>query len=292
ADEDFALADEEISEPPLATDGEPILATEGEIVEELPSEVVSAGARDFEPTFEPVFEPEIEEDSTFSRAQSRWAKFQPGSWARYRTVATAFENGVPSHSVTETRVVLTSVDCANRVYILESEMSIQIGAARVPRETKTAVFDFWDEPIDGRILQNPRDALEHGVVSKGARAIPCFVRRLERETRRGRETVEVAYSPVVAPYILKRETTRLGEDEEPTYWATTEISPFAAPGAAAPSYVATTAAKTLYSNETTRTSYLTARPGGLVHESIRETADDGRLLYVATTTLLDFHIAR
>lgn len=162
----------------------------------------------------PIAAPEIASVETAPTAQcSRWARFKPGSWTRLRTTSVAYENGKTIRSVTETKVWLVDVDLKKGEYELRYDATIKMGGLDYERKSTTARFDFCDAPVgDGDVVE----VLAPANLTIARKAIPCQTRRITRTTPQWKETTTVWFSPVVAPHVLQKETTResVGENGE------------------------------------------------------------------------------
>ncbi len=244
--------------------------------------------------------PSVAVENELPAACSAWARFAPGSWARFRTTSVAYENGKASQSVTENRITLRNVDYERKFYELQYDGTIKMGGVDRPRASETLRFDFWDVPIDGEIAVEPLAPVNLLIAGK---AIPCQTRRLTRTTANGTETTTLWFSPVVAPYVLQKETTREHSASENGGASASASSRFrelslvqktAANlllGRNFSSYTVASSAQNgrfLHSKTAERS---TAVPGGVVRETTVQTNEKGAVLYRSTTVLLDYYAA-
>ncbi|MGN0910619.1 MAG: hypothetical protein ACI4NV_04250 [Thermoguttaceae bacterium] len=154
----------------------------------------------------PLWSAKEARDDALPRAEvSAWARFPVGAWARLRTVTRALENGKSIESVTETRVLLESVDLEKKEYTLVYAAAVILGDVSIPRPSERRVFNFWDmlADEDERVEEGPSTTL-----LVDGRAIPCRTLRIFRNSDRVHERVSIWYSPVVYPYVLQKEIVK------------------------------------------------------------------------------------
>ena len=228
---------------------------------------------------------------------SRWARFKPGSWARRRTTSVAYENGKTIRSVTETKVSLTSVDLEKGEYELRFDATIKMGGLDYERKSTTARFDFCDVPLgDGAVVV---EALAPASLTIARKTIPCQTRRLTRTTPQWKETTTLWFSPVVAPYVLQKETTResVGEGGAGGETISRELSVARKTaahlllGGELATYVVDSAAQKGTRFDSTTTVYSTTTPGGIARKTTVETDANGVVLLSSTTVALDYYVA-
>ncbi len=224
---------------------------------------------------------------------SRWARFKPGSWARLRTTSVAYENGKTIRSVTETKVALTSVDVEKGEYELRYDATIKMGGLDYERKSTTARFDFCDVPLgDGAAVET----LAPANLTIARKAIPCQTRRVTRTTPQWKETTILWFSPVVAPHVLQKETTResVGEGGETISRELSVVQKTAANlllGGELSTYVVTSAAQKGTRFDSTTTVCSTSTPGGIARKTTVETDANGVVLLSSTTVALDYYVA-
>lgn len=223
---------------------------------------------------------------------SRWARFKPGSWARLRTTSVAYENGKTIRSVTETKVSLTRVDVEKGEYELRFDATIKMGGLDYERKSATARFDFCDVPLgDGAVAV---ETLAPANLTIARKAIPCQTRRVTRTTPQGKETTTLWFSPVVAPHVLQKETTRVGEDGETISRELSVVQKTSAHlllGGELATYVVSSAAQKGTRFDSTTTVYSTTTPGGIARKTTVETDANGVVLLSSTTVALDYCVA-
>lgn len=256
--------------------------------------VVSVGAVD---EF-PIAAPEAAAVETSPTAQcSRWARFKPGSWARLRTTSVAYENGKTIRSVTETKISLTSVDVEKGEYELRYDATIKMGGLDYERKATTARFDFCDVPLgDGDVGV---ETLAPANLTIARKAIPCQTRRLTRTTPQWKETTTLWFSPVVAPHVLQKETTResVGENGAGGETISRELSVVQKTaahlflGGELSTYVVSSAAQKGTRFDSTTTVCSTSTPGGIARKTTVETDANGVVLLSSTTVALDYYVA-
>ncbi|MBQ2788493.1 MAG: hypothetical protein IJE97_02565 [Thermoguttaceae bacterium] len=227
---------------------------------------------------------------------SRWARFKPGSWARLQTTSVAYENGKTIRSVTETKVSLTSVDVEKGEYELRYDATIKMGGLDYERKSTTARFDFCDAPVgDGAVVET----LAPANLTIARKAIPCQTRRVTRTTPQWKETTTLWFSPVVAPHVLQKETTResVGENDASGETISRELSVARKTaahlllGGELTTYVVDSAAQKGTRFDSTTTVCSTTTPGGIARKTTVETDASGVVLLSSTTVALDYYVA-
>ncbi len=247
----------------------------------------------------PIAAPENAAGETAPTAQcSRWARFKPGSWTRSRTTSVAYENGKTIRSVTETKVWLVAVDLKKGEYELRYDATIKMGGLDYERKSTTARFDFCDVPLgDGDVVV---ETLAPANLTIARKAIPCQTRRLTRTTPQWKETTTLWFSPVVAPHVLQKETTREsvgtnGESGGETISRELSVVQKTAAhlllGGELSTYVVSSAAQKGTRFDTSTTVYSTSTPGGITRKTTVETDASGVVLLSSTTVALDYYVA-
>lgn len=228
---------------------------------------------------------------------SRWARFKPGSWTRLQTTSVSYENGKTIRSVTETKVSLTSVDLEKGEYELRYDATIKMGGLDYERKSTTARFDFCDVPLgDGGAAV---ETLAPANLTIARKAIPCQTRRVTRTTPQWKETTTLWFSPVVAPHVLQKETTResVGENGAGGETISRELSVVQKTaanlllGGELSTYVVSSAAQKGTRFDSTTTVCSTSTPGGIARKTTVETDANGVVLLSSTTVALDYYVA-
>ena len=272
------------------TPGAPTIGNGGRVAVEFEAEFGVGVGDEF-----PIASPEIADVETTPTAQcSRWARFKPGSWTRLRTTSVAYENGKTIRSVTETKISLVRVDLAKGEYELRYDATIKMGGLDYERKSTTARFDFCDVPLgDGDVVV---ETLAPANLTIARKAIPCQTRRLTRTTPQWKETTILWFSPVVAPHVLQKETTResVGADGGTISRELSVAQKTAAHlllGGELSTYVVSSAAQKGARFDSTTTVYSTSTPGGVARRTTVETDANGVALLSSTTVALDYYVA-
>ncbi len=252
-----------------------------------------------EDEFPLALESDADVDAASSASTSSWAKFPVGSWARRRATSVSYEDGRPVQSVTETKILLKSVDWDKKRYELQYESTIKLGAVDFSRKSETVAYDFWDVPVDD---DSTVEELAPVALKIGLKAIPCRTRRVSRNTDKVRETTTVWYSPVVAPHIFQRQTIREsklddGASESGTtsreLYVVQRLPAIARIGIAPPNYVARSSSVSGSRKLSTSIVFSPSIPGGSLRENTQETRSaDDPVVYQTDSVLLDYYIAR
>ena len=250
---------------------------------------------DVDDEFPLVAQQEANPESELSPSFSRWANFPVGSWARWRSTCVAQEKGRVTQSVTETRVLLKSVDQEAKRYELSYERTVKLGDVDYSRSSETVVYNFLDVPCDESTVVEPLESTNLVIAGK---AIPCRTLRFSRSNSERLEKTTVWYSPVAVPFVLQRETTRKSTDDETSnsireLFVVQKTPARTLLGLAPTSYSARSSSTSERRKSSTSSVYSPAMPGGLIRETTVEFDDDDESESMRTTTvLLDYYVAR
>ncbi len=237
---------------------------------------------------------EANPESELSPTFSLWAKFPVGSWARWRSTCVAQEKDRSTQSVTETRVVLKSVDQEAKRYELSYERTVKLGGVDYARSSETVVYNFLDVPCDESTVV---ERLESTNLVIAGKAIPCRTLRASRSNSERLEKTTVWYSPVAAPFVLQKETIRKSTNDETSnsireLFVVQKTPARALLGLAPTSYATRSSSISEQRKSSTSSVYSPATPGGLIRETTVELgADDDGGSMRTTTVLLDYYVA-
>jgi len=234
-------------------------------------------------------------EAELAPSYSLWAKFPVGSWARWRSTSVAQEKDRVVQSVTETRALLKSVDVEAGRYELSYERTVKLGGVDYSRSSETIVYNFLDVPCDESSVVEPLEATNLVIASK---AIPCRTLSVSRSNSQRREKTTIWYSPVVAPFVLQKETTRESTNAESTnavreLFVVQKTAANTLLGIAPTSYSTRASSTSERRKSSTSSVYSSNTPGGLIRETTVELDDDEKGGALQTTTvLLDYYVAR
>lgn len=225
---------------------------------------------------------------------SSWARFPVGSWARRRTTSVTYEEGKLLQTVTETRILLKSVDCEAKRYELQYDSTLKLGAVDYSRKSETVLYDFWDVPVDDNTTV---ETLAPANLVIGLKAIPCKTRRVVRETDKTKETTTVWYSNVVAPYVFQRQAIKEQKSDPPhttrELFVVQKIPAFPKLSVAPTKYIAKSSSVSSSRKLAKTIVYSTEIPGGVLRENAQETRSAADpTVYQTDSVLLDYYIAR
>jgi hypothetical protein len=169
-----------------------------------------------------------------------------------------------------------------------------MGGLDYERKSTTARFDFCDVPLGDAAVAV--ETLAPANLTIARKAIPCQTRRVTRTTPQWKETTTLWFSPVVAPYVLQKETTResVGEDGETISRELSVVQKTAAHlllGGELSTYVVSSAAQKGTRFDSATTVYSTTTPGGIARKTTVETDANGVVLLSSTTVTLDYYVA-
>ncbi len=284
-----------IGQPITTDDNGDIVLSDG-VISSVPAETISEDLNCFEviPSGTIVCIPK------FTRHESPWARFLPGTWCRTRTIGVSYENGKVLKSITETKLTLHQVD--DDSYYLLREVTIKMGLMDHNKKPEMLRYDFWGVPIDENMVVENLPAVGLQITRK---VIPCQVRRITRMTPQWKEVITLYYSTVIAPYLIQRQENRiaLGTENNAAInngkGATISASSMNVQKTSAHLFLGKDLNSYWSQTLTYKGSYVTTAntlhseliPGGIVRENTAETDINGNKIYYSNTNLLDYYIA-
>lgn len=226
---------------------------------------------------------------------SPWGRFAPGSWQQVRitTETLTAEGGVETVAVTERKSTLVALD--EQSFTLRIEAAVEVAGRQFDAPVQTVRYAVSGEPLAGEASETIRAIEETSLKIEGV-AIPVQVGELSRRTEEGLLTARLFYSPLVPPYVLRRETTvRNAESSEVLVREVAETLWFGFPQRVKQGLQPTTVQSVVRNDPhgTTRTlRWLAAEvPGELIAAQSKELDAEGRLLRRSLIELIDYRAA-
>lgn len=219
-----------------------------------------------------------------------WGRFQPGAWKLVRVVTETLDaEGRPtSTSTTETKTTLVKVE--NDGVTLEVDVGVEIAGKQFAGQPQCIKQGFHGELIGQEVKAKPSEASE---VTIGDQKFACRAEQLEFSGPSGKTAVIVYYSDSVSPFVLKRDSKTTDASGENVLSETTlEVVALDMPYKVMTEFKTSACVKTVQKNAqgTITTLANTCRdvPGGVVHQSSKETDKDGHLVRRSVLELVSY----
>ncbi len=217
-----------------------------------------------------------------------WGRFEPGAWKIIRATTESFDASGQAVSVTETRATLQEITATG--VTIRVEMLVEVAGKRFRPEPQIVRQGFHGELLssDSKI----RD-LGSAEVSVQGRSIACQVLEVETVNAGVRTLSKITYSPTVAPYVLRRDSTRTelagNRTLESSHMEVTILDVPCRVGLRVLSAAQTRAVQTFPRGSVITLSLVSEEvPGGVVCQTTKETDDAGKLVRRTTLELVDF----
>ena len=229
------------------------------------------------------------QEPAFPRDHHPWGNFPVGSWKRLQTTSETLDDKgqVTNITRTETRTILTAVEEAS--YSLRSEVIIDVAGRRFAVNPQVAKHGYYGEPAGRPITIKPLGAAP---VTIDGRAIDCEVRQVAVETEGGKLTSTLHYTSLVAPFVLRRESTLEGAPEEKRTSSLVEVIALDLPqrvrGDIKPAMYVKTTQKHPQGTKITLEVHCEEVPGGVVAHWATETDNAGKVIRRSTLELVDY----
>ncbi len=229
------------------------------------------------------------QEAAFPRDHHPWGSFPVGAWKRVLTTSETLDDKgqVANTTRTETRTILTAVD--DSAYTLRSEIIIDVAGRRLAVNPQVAKHGYYGEPA-GRPVSIKQ--LGEAPVTIDGRAIPCEVRQVAVETEGGKLTSTLHYTSLVAPFVLRRESSLEGVPEEKRTTSLVEVIALDLPqrvrGEIKPAMYVKTTQKLPQGTKVTLEVHCDDVPGGVVAHWASETDHAGQVVRRSTLELVDY----
>ncbi len=149
------------------------------------------------------------EEAGFLPQHHPWGSAKAGAWKIVRITTEGLDEAgrVASSSTAETMTTLRGIDAEG--VTLDVEACVQMSGKQFEPDPQSLRQGYHGESL------NPRPKIKElaaGQVVVEGRKIPCRVFQLERVGQGGKTVTTVHYSSMVAPYVLRRESTTTDPD--------------------------------------------------------------------------------
>lgn len=151
------------------------------------------------------------EQPALPRENHPWGSFPVGAWKLVRTTSETLDGKgkVTNVSVTETRTSLVAADSTS--YTLRSEIVLDIAGRRIATTPQTVKRGYSGEP-PGAVVSIKR--LGDAPLAVDGQSVPCEIKQVAFEDGGAKLVSKLHYSPDLAPFVLRRETSIEGGGEE------------------------------------------------------------------------------
>jgi hypothetical protein len=229
------------------------------------------------------------------KEHSPWGDFPEGTWIRTRLETETFRDDKSFRNVTETRITLQAFEDDH--YRLKEEVAVEVGDQRFEDDPRFKEFDYYGQPLDDW------DEISRGGETKLEicnRTVTCRLRIYVRQNASGLTRTKLWYTPDLAPFVLRVETTKTGKSEEEnqpdpllskTITTTQDLGGFCGIGNRILANYSTRTLQKKGPNTVSTTSYYSSKiPGGLVHRKTVEKNAAGEVIRKSDLTLTEFQL--
>lgn len=236
-----------------------------------------------------VSAPALAQEAAYPREHHPWGHFPVGSWKQVRTTSETLDDKgqVANITMTDTRSSLIGADAS--AYTLRSDVTIEIAGRRIAMTPQTARHGYYGEPA-GRPVAIKQ--LGESPVTIDGRTFPCEIRQVAVEIDGGKLTSTLHYTSLVAPFVLRRETSVEGATDDKKNSSLVEVIALDLPQRVrgdikSAMYVKTTQ-KLPQGSKVTLEVHCDDVPGGVVAHWASETDHTGRVVRRSTLELIDY----
>jgi hypothetical protein len=219
-----------------------------------------------------------------------WGQFGSGSRAVVYVVTETFNEQGQVVGTSATDTATTLVDSDQNGVTLEVESCVEVVGKRFDGKPQVIKQGFHGELRSLNVkIGTPTDT----EFSVDDRKIPCKVQKLEYETPNGKTVCHITYSPTVAPYVFKRESSTIdteGKLSDSLMEVTSMEMPWRVLGELMNVYNVKTVRRTPNGTITTLELISPEIPGGDVSRSSKEVDKNGRLIHRSTLELTEYNI--
>jgi hypothetical protein len=156
------------------------------------------------------------------REKHAWGKFAPGAWIKVRKLTEELNpQGDPTNvSTTETKTTLLQLD--EKKFVLQSEVTVEVSGKRFTAQPRTVSLGYQGETNGEEVSVRK---LGPDVFDLGGVKSPCELLELTIGAGPSRVVSTVCYSNRIAPFVLRRNSKRVGvpPDQSPQQQAQVEV---------------------------------------------------------------------
>jgi hypothetical protein len=220
-----------------------------------------------------------------------WGAFEPGAWKLVRVTTENFNEqcSIIGTNVSDSKTTLLDAD--DDGVTLEMKVGVEVAGKRFDGEPQTIKQNYYGEQQSpGLKIKEPTV----GQVTIEDRKIPCQIRQFELVNAKGKTVTTVYYSPIMPPYILKRDSVAT-DAEGKEILSETNVSvqalemPCKVLGVMRCGAYIKTVQKTPKSTIQTLAVVCPDIPGGVVSHSSKELDSNGRLIRRSTLEIVDYN---
>lgn len=221
-----------------------------------------------------------------------WGSFAPGSWKKVRVVTETIDAKGDVINVSTTENTTTLVSAGENQYCLRMDVSVDVGGKRFSTPTQEIKQGYSGETA-GQVVEVKKLGTESVVIA--GQKVASEVREITVSGENSSRVSRVYFSPLVSPFVLKRETQLTDGTGKSAGVAEVEVVALEMPtrvlsethSAAHVKTVQRTATGSVVSFEVCCEDV----PGAVVASAYKEIDSKGNVIRRGTMELVDFHAA-
>lgn len=232
------------------------------------------------------------QDGGVPAEQHPWGRFPVGSWKLVRVTAENLDalGNLTGTTINETKTTLIAADAST--FTLRFEVTIESSGKRFLGQARTTSLGYNGQGAGDALTAKKVDDAE---VTINGRKIPCEVRQIQYEGQGTKYEGTVHFTPLVSPYVLRKEGAASGAAEGPKTTTSVEVLAVGMPYRVLADRRKVAFVRTIVKSpdriSTTVEATCDEVPGGEVAHSSQEQNEEGKTLRRTTLELLDYHIA-
>ncbi len=218
-----------------------------------------------------------------------WGRFQPGAWKEVRVLAETFDEqgAITGTTIAETTTTLQKI--SDDGVTLGREVFVEIAGKRLDAEPQVVRQGFHGE-TPGQKTQVTVLPDDHVMIE--GRQVPCHVEQVESSDENTKTVTKTYWSPTVAPFILKRESTTTDADGKVYRQSTIDVIALDMPRWVLGEIHSTSYVRTIvtHAKGTTSTLSITSAdiPGGVICHTSKDMDEKGHLVCRSSLELIDY----
>lgn len=237
----------------------------------------------------------LAQETLATRDLNVWGRFAPGTWKQVRVVTDTLDPGgqVSGTTTTETKTTLVGAD--SRGLTLRIDVSVEVAGKRFEGQSQTIRYGYLGddptEPSEVKTIGAERLLID-------GRQVPCQIRQIRQVAADNADKTQVTrlfLSQDVEPFVLRRETTMLGDDGHTASDQSTTVEvialdmPYKVLRDVKTAAFERTIQKSAKGTNITLDVTCVDVPGGIVARTSKEVDDQGRLVRRSMLELVDYH---
>jgi|GEM_PF-1209973 hypothetical protein len=226
-----------------------------------------------------------------SSQQHAWGRFKPGCWKTVRVITDILDGQGNVNSTTKTETTTTLLKKKGNSYTLEVEVTMEIGDRRIASEPKQIKRNFTIN-TDGKIRIKPASK---STVTFNGHTLPVDVLNVTLEDTNGRRASTVHSSRDTPPFVFRRETVMVNNENEQLYQTTVSVTEYGLAHKVLGETEMICTIHTVHRQDmrtiTSDETYCADVPGGIISHRSEETNAAGQVMRRSTMELLDYGLS-